>query len=155
MARLADAGAGGTQSGAALVVRWNTWSPMEHAGDCAAGGAVDTAGSLPLAASPELCGRRRRRGGTTAGTHGVVDRGRLHACQRAAALGADQGGKRGPRLHMTRAGDDAERKRSWDHELSCAATGFSAAPTYSPRYPPPSQPRAFVSTIVKPERLRF
>ena len=67
-------------------------------------------GPVPLAASPELCGRRRRRCGAAAGAYGLADRGLLHAGQRVAADGADQGGKRGAGLYMsTRAADDAER----------------------------------------------
>ena len=58
--------------------------------------------------------------------------------------GADQGGE-------PRAGDDAVNC----HHSPCPATGFSAAPTYSPIYPPPSKLGAFVSTIVKSERLRL
>src|SRR6202789_4469332 len=101
MARLADARTGRTESGAALVVRDNAGPSVEHHGDRGPAGAVDTAGSLPLAASPQLCSRRRRRCRTTAGTHGVADRGLLHAGQRAVACGADQGGEHSAGLHMT------------------------------------------------------
>ena len=78
LAGLADAGRGGAEPGAALVVHHDAGATVEHPGDRVAGGAVGARRALPVAAPPELCCSGGRRVRAAAGAHRVADRGHFH-----------------------------------------------------------------------------